>query len=94
MQMFKSPKESLGDLGAQSAAKLIAAATDVAVVVDGQGIIRDVAFNKEELSPSLAQKQTRPLCRQISAFGESRHRDVTTIMSVNDPACVKTHRLL
>ena len=37
MQMFKSPKESLGDLGAQSAAKLIAAATDVAVVVDGQG---------------------------------------------------------
>ena len=51
--MFKSPKESLGDLGAQSAAKLIAAATDVAVVVDGQGIIRDVAFNKEELSLEL-----------------------------------------
>jgi transcriptional regulator PpsR len=53
VQMFKSPKESLGDLGAQSAAKLIAAATDVAVVVDGQGIIRDVAFNKEELSLEL-----------------------------------------
>jgi transcriptional regulator PpsR len=51
--MFKSPKESLGDLGAQSAAKLIAAATDVAVVVDGQGFIRDVAFNKEELSLEL-----------------------------------------
>ena len=53
MQVFKSPKESLGDLGAQSAAKLIAAATDVAVVVDAQGIIRDVAFNKEELSLEL-----------------------------------------
>jgi transcriptional regulator PpsR len=53
VQMFKSPKESLGDLGAQSAATLIAAATDVAVVVDGQGIIRDVAFNKEELSLEL-----------------------------------------
>ena len=51
--MFKSPKESLGDLGAQLAAKLIAAATDVAVVVDGQGFIRDVAFNKEELSLEL-----------------------------------------
>ena len=35
------------------AAKLIAAATDVAVVVDGQGFIRDVAFNKEELSLEL-----------------------------------------
>jgi transcriptional regulator PpsR len=53
VQVFKSPKESLGDLGAQSAAKLIAAATDVAVVVDGQGVIRDVAFNKEELSLEL-----------------------------------------
>ncbi|MBS0529687.1 MAG: transcriptional regulator PpsR [Proteobacteria bacterium] len=53
MQVFKSPKESLGDLGAQSAANLIAAATDIAVVVDPQGLIRDVAFNKEELSLEL-----------------------------------------
>ena len=53
MQMFKSPKESLGDLGALPAADLIAAATDVAVIVDGQGFIRDVAFNKEELSLEL-----------------------------------------
>ena len=53
MQVFKSPKESLGDLGALSAAKLIAAATDVAVVVDRQGVVRDVAFNKEELSLEL-----------------------------------------
>ena len=53
VQMFKSPKESLGDLGALSAANLIAAATDVAVVVDSQGFIRDVAFNKDELSLEL-----------------------------------------
>lgn len=51
--MFKSPKESLGDLGAQSAAGLIAAATDVAVVIDGKGVIRDVAFNNDELSLEL-----------------------------------------
>ena len=53
MQVFKSPKESLGDLGALLAANLIAAVTDVAVIVDGQGVIRDVAFNKEELSLEL-----------------------------------------
>jgi transcriptional regulator PpsR len=53
VQVFKSPKESLGDLGALSAANLIAAATDVAVVVDGQGFVRDVAFNKDELSLEL-----------------------------------------
>jgi transcriptional regulator PpsR len=53
VQLFKSPKESLGDLAALSAAELIAAATDVAMVVDGQGLIRDVAFNKEDLSLEL-----------------------------------------
>lgn len=51
--MFKSPKESLGNLGALPAANLIAAASDVAVVVDGEGVIRDVAFNKEDLSLEL-----------------------------------------
>ena len=53
MQAFKSPKESLGDLGAKSAAHLIASATDVAVIVDGEGVIRDVAFNKEDLALEL-----------------------------------------
>lgn len=53
MQLFKSPKESLGDLGASSAANLIAAASDVAVVIDAHGLIRDVAFNKDELSLEL-----------------------------------------
>lgn len=51
--MFKSPKESLGNLGALPAANLIAAASDVAVIVDGEGVIRDVAFNKEDLSLEL-----------------------------------------
>jgi transcriptional regulator PpsR len=53
VQMFKSPKDSLGDLGALPIASLIAAATDLAVVVDGQGVIRDIAFNTEELSLEL-----------------------------------------
>lgn len=53
MQVFKSPTDSLGDLSAPLAARLIAAATDVALMVDGQGFIRDVAFNKNELSLEL-----------------------------------------
>lgn len=51
--MFKSPKESLGNLSALPAANLIAAASDVAVIVDGEGVILDVAFNKEDLSLEL-----------------------------------------
>ena len=53
MQVFKSPKESLGDLAAQSAANMIAASNDVAIVFDSKGVIRDVSFNKDELSLEL-----------------------------------------
>ncbi|WP_103011427.1 transcriptional regulator PpsR [Rhodopseudomonas pseudopalustris] len=53
MQVFKSPTETLGDLGAQAAAKLIAAATDIALVVDRQGVILDIAFNKDDLALEL-----------------------------------------
>ncbi len=53
MQVFKSPKTSLGDLGAQNAANLIASSNDVAVVIDQKGIVRDVAFNRDDLSLEL-----------------------------------------
>jgi transcriptional regulator PpsR len=45
-----APKNSLGDLDAEAAATLIAAAADVALIVDGEGVIRDVAFGSDELS--------------------------------------------
>ena len=47
---FRAPKESLGDLDAEAAATLIAAAADIALIVDAQGIIKDVAFGSDELS--------------------------------------------
>ncbi|HKM64362.1 MAG TPA: transcriptional regulator PpsR [Acidisphaera sp.] len=48
-----SPKESLGDLDAESAATLISAAADVSLIVDAKGVIRDVAFRSEELENDL-----------------------------------------
>lgn len=50
VQLFKSPKETVGDLDAESAASVIATAADIALVVDGEGIIRDAAFPRSELS--------------------------------------------
>jgi transcriptional regulator PpsR len=50
VKQFNAPKKSLGDLDAEAAATLIAAAADVALIVDGDGVIRDVAFGAEELS--------------------------------------------
>jgi len=50
MKRFEAPKKTLGALGVDDAATLIAAAADVALVVDRDGVIRDVAFGSDELS--------------------------------------------
>ncbi len=50
MRPFEEPALSLGDLDAESAARLIAASSDVALVIDETGVIRDLAFGSEELS--------------------------------------------
>lgn len=50
IQQFRTPKNSLGDLNAESAATLIAAAADVALVIDNKGIVQDVAFGSNDLA--------------------------------------------
>ena len=50
MKSFDEPSLSLGDLDAEAAGRLIAASSDVALIVDGEGIIRDLAFGNDELS--------------------------------------------
>lgn len=50
MKPFSAPRDTLGNLGAEVAATVIAAAADVALVVDAEGVIHDVAFESEELA--------------------------------------------
>ncbi len=47
---FIAPRKSFGDLDAEDAAKLVAATADIALIVDGKGIVRDLAFGNEDLS--------------------------------------------
>lgn len=54
MKHFIAPSQSLGLIDAQTAATLIAAASDVALVIDRHGIIRDMALNGEDLSTDLS----------------------------------------
>lgn len=49
MREFESPAASLGSLSADVVGRLIAAAADVALIVDGDGVIRDLAFGSDEL---------------------------------------------
>ena len=50
VQAFKAPKTSLGNLDAEAAAVLISAAADIALIIDEAGVIRDAAFNSEDLA--------------------------------------------
>lgn len=50
MRQFDAPRHSLGNLDAEAAGSLIAAAADVALIVDEDGIICDLAFGSEEMS--------------------------------------------
>lgn len=50
---FKSPRDSLGDLDAEAAATLLGAAADVALIIDSEGVICDLAFGTDELAHEL-----------------------------------------
>ena len=47
---FAAPEKQLSDIDPRSAAALITAAADVALVIDGQGVIRDVAIGNPDLA--------------------------------------------
>ncbi len=49
MREFEAPARTLGDLSAVMAGRLIAAASDVAMIIDDKGVIRDLAFGSEDL---------------------------------------------
>lgn len=53
VRAFLSPQTTLGDLDAASAAALIAAAADIALIVDRAGVIRDLAIRNESLAADL-----------------------------------------
>jgi transcriptional regulator PpsR len=49
VKVFRAPKESLGDLKADMAAMLVAAASDIALALDGHGTIQDTSFQRTDL---------------------------------------------
>jgi transcriptional regulator PpsR len=53
VKSFKVPKQTLGGLNVETASDVIETATDIALIVDGDGVIQDVAFQKNDLSAEL-----------------------------------------
>jgi transcriptional regulator PpsR len=54
VKLFETPDQSLGALDADSVAKLIATAADVALIINREGVVVDVAFHQEDLGSELA----------------------------------------
>ena len=52
---FKVPRKSVGNLDAESAAALITAAADIALAIDRDGVIRDIAVHSAELWTALEE---------------------------------------
>lgn len=50
MSLFRTPTHSLGEIDADVVGKLIAAATDIAIIIDADGIVQDVASHNDELA--------------------------------------------
>ena len=50
MKSFKAPRKALTGLDAETVSSLITASTDVALVIDAKGIVRDAAFGSDELA--------------------------------------------
>jgi transcriptional regulator PpsR len=70
---FKSPKESLGDFDAETAARVMAASSDIAIIIDRNGIIRDVAVSGGEIAPdAFSDLVERRWADTVT--GESRHK--------------------
>jgi transcriptional regulator PpsR len=54
---FDFPGQSLGDMDAEAASRLIAAAADATLVMDAQGVVRDMAFGNADLATALGGRQ-------------------------------------
>lgn len=70
---FKRPSETLGSLAPDVAAKVLAAAGDVAIVIDASGVIRDMALADAELvADGFADWINRPWAETV--LPDSKHK--------------------
>jgi transcriptional regulator PpsR len=73
VKAFRAPEQSLGDLTPDVAATLIAAASDVALAIVGEGTILDVAFQRADLPLELKNTdQWTGRSWQATVAGESQ----------------------
>ncbi len=99
------PRALLGALAPEAAARVAAAAGDVAMVLDRDGVIRDLAFNSDDLERDAAEAwldrpwldtvtiESRPkvdaLLRESGAAGRLRWREINQVTPANPSMMVR-----
>jgi transcriptional regulator PpsR len=58
VKAFSSPHTTVGDLDAEKAARLLAAAADITAIIDRGGVVRDLAIHDEGLARELGACET------------------------------------
>ncbi len=56
VKRFSAPKKSLGEIDTDAAAELLAATADITLVIDHEGVIRDVAAGSPDLAAEIDSK--------------------------------------
>lgn len=78
---FGTPGQSLGDMDAEAASRLIAAAADATLVLDGDGVIRDMAFGNADLAAALGGRKAwvgRALSDSVTEDSRAKVNDMLT----------------
>jgi transcriptional regulator PpsR len=92
MKRFEAPLKTLGGLDAEAAGALIAAAADIALIIDREGVIQDTAFGGEDMTlddhaawvgkswadtvSADSRSKVEALLRDASAKGQPKSRHV------------------
>jgi transcriptional regulator PpsR len=89
VKSFSSPSRSFGKLNADSVAALLAAATDIALVVDGSGVIRDCSIQPDALAHELDGVETwigRPFIETVTAESRPKVEALLREAGANKPS--------
>lgn len=78
---FGAPDRALGDMDAEAASRLFTAAADVTLVMDGGGVIRDVAFGAEDLATATGGRRAWLDRALIDAATEESRGKVTEMLA-------------
>jgi transcriptional regulator PpsR len=73
VKSFKAPRKALTGLSAETVAGVVAAAADIALVLDRRGIVRDLAISSEDLAAEVGEEwMGRPLLDLVTQDSRSK----------------------